>query len=247
MFLKNDIIFFDAMKEFFDLYYLISNSLKEKDIMIPGPQTNANNVRMIIEEVKTEGVIMNKSQLEKSKLSKEITKNTHNLRNVESRQTLHTTYNVNENDYFESIPNVFNSFIKPFRNIFASLNAGVLTLYEVLHKDRDAILEDLKLFVIFLEIYGTGRALRPNGEYVLLRQRRKNSCKKVDCIISDLEEIIKTDIQVHTKNPEIYKRARELADIIIEGFKALKVHLEYKLEFDGLNESSQKENHFQRR
>lgn len=131
---------------------------------------------MIIEEVKS-APNLSRRQVTKTNEAKEVTKTIINQSYVSSRQMLREIFNVRENDYFESIPIIFNEFIKPFRNTFSSLNAGVWTLYEILHHDREAMMDDMKLFIIFLEIYGTGRAVKPDGEYVTVKERRQNSIK----------------------------------------------------------------------
>lgn len=178
--------------------------------------------------------------IEKSRLAKETTRNLINTRYVTSRDALQEKYNIREEDYYNSLSTVFHSYIKPFRNTFASLNAGVLTIYEIFHKDHIATLDDLKLFIIFLEIYGTGRAIKPDGEYVSLLQRRKNSVKKIDLIIAELITLSKTEIEIEGKHAELMKEINQLSSEIIKGFKTIKAYLESKLGKGDIENAEQK-------
>jgi hypothetical protein len=79
--------------------------------------------------------------------------------------------------------------------------------------------EDFKTFLIFLEVFGTGRAIQPNGHYVELKYRRKNSIKKIDLIITDLILLFKTDFVTNVGNKEFLEKIRKLSLLIIKGFK----------------------------
>lgn len=176
-----------------------------------------------------------------------MTKNIINGRYTTSRETLLEKYGVREVDYRDSIHQIFNSYVKPFRNIFASLNAGVMTLYEILHKDHVSVLEDLKLFIIFLEIYGSGRAIKPEGEYVSIIQRRRNSIKKIDLIITELIALSKTEADPGAKHKNLGTEIQNLSITIIEGFKAIKVYLEQKIGEASFDENDKVRNHLQNR
>lgn len=57
-----------------------------------------------------------------------------------------------------------NNFFKPFLSTFSSLNGGIITLYEIFNKDNVAELKDLKLFLLLLDVYGTGKAVSDSGK-----------------------------------------------------------------------------------
>lgn len=246
LFLANDTAFFNAMRDFFDIYNLMASSLKEEDRLIseqkPGLFDN-----LAKEEVKKEPLTTDKASIEKSKNAREATKNLINLRYATSRETLLEKYGVREVDYRDSIHQIFNSYVKPFRNTFASLNAGVMTLYEILHKDHVSVLEDLKLFIIFLEIYGTGRAIKPEGEYVPIIQRRRNSIKKIDFIVTELIALSKTETDSGSKHKNLGVEIQNLSSIIIEGFKTIKIYLERRIGEASFDENDKVRNHLHNR
>ena len=246
MFLNNDTAFFNAMKEFFEIYNLMAYSLKEEDKLIYEQKQGLleSNPK---EEIKKEPISTDKTSIERSKHAKEITKNLMNVRYASSRETMQEKYGVREVDYRDSIHQIFNSYIKPFRNTFASLNAGVLTLYEIFHKDHIGVLEDLKLFIIFLEIYGTGRAIKPEGEYVSIIQRRRNSIKKIDLIVTELIALSKTEADPGSKHKNLGAEIQQLSTIIIEGFKTIKSYLEERVGEHSFDENDKERNHLRNR
>lgn len=65
---------------------------------------------------------MNKVLIKKSRDAKAYTKNLITERHQSSRVYLGKKYNVVEGDYHNAVGSLFHNYVKPFRNIFASLN-----------------------------------------------------------------------------------------------------------------------------
>lgn len=226
LFLEDDQNLFKAMKEFFEVFETLAYSLKQDDNLVAEHKVNGMNKSIFPEEIKKEPLTSNKRMIELSNQAKTATKTHINEKYVTCREFLEQSYGVGEGDYHESITLLFNAYVKPFRNTFASLNAGVMTLYEILHEDHVSTLDDLKLFVIFLEIYGTGRAVKPDGNYISLVKRRKNSIKKIDLVITELKDLYEGELLTSFKHKELAEKVRSLSWTIIDGFKKIKHYLE---------------------
>lgn len=88
-----------------------------------------------------------------------------------------------------------------------------------------------------MEVYGTGRALKPSGEYVPIALRRQNSIKKIDLIITELTNINEAELK-HEPNSKLLNDLDRLSAIIIDGLIKIKSYLEEKLNKDGMNKES---------
>lgn len=239
IFFNEDVALFNAIKGFFNIYELLAYALKKEDKLTIESKVNKGLASQLREEIKSEPLNqINKKSVEKSKEAKDNVTNLKNVRYVNSREYLQQHFDVQEGDYQHSIPALFNNYVKPFRNTFAWLNAGILTIYEIFHQDHISSVEDLRLFLVFLEIYGTGRALRPNGEYVSICTRRKNSVKKIDLIITELMNLNEGEVEANSHHKALIHLLRKLSDVIIEGFKVMKKYVEEKNSKDGIMNSS---------
>jgi hypothetical protein len=121
------------LKNFFRIYELVCISLKEEDKLAYDLKLNPELNFQALEEIKAEPTTLNKKDLENSRKTKEDTKTMMKLKHVNVRAAMQTEFGIKENEFNTSLSTFFNNYMKPFRNIFSSLNAGVLTLYEIFH------------------------------------------------------------------------------------------------------------------
>lgn len=238
IFFTDEVIFFNAIKQFFKIYELLAYSLRVEDKLTIDSKINPGKNHLLHEEIKAEPLSANKKMIEKSRQSQENIKNIRNVKYVNSRETLEASYNIKEGDYLSTVPEYFSNYVKPFRNTFAALNAGILTIYEIFHQDHVVTVDDLKLFIILCEIYGTGRALKPSGEYVPISVRRNNSVKKIDLIITELMSLNENELYSNQSLKSLADELKNLSEIIIEGLNSIKKYLEEKIHKDGLNNAS---------
>ena len=177
LFYKDDLILFGAMKEYFHIWRLIFYSLKEDDKLAIDPKAISGMNLDLLEEIKAEPSTLTKKMQENSEKARNYMTTRSNLKYVSSRESLQQKYQVTESEIDSILSDYFHNILKPFRDTFASLNAGVLTFYEIFHSDKRNHIDDLKLFILFLEIYGSGRGVRPNGDYIPIIIRRKHTLK----------------------------------------------------------------------
>lgn len=69
-----------------------------------------------------------------------------------------------------SLEEVFWNFLVPARSSISTLNGGVVTLYEICGTDAEWKLENLNLFFLLLEVYGTGRSVFDDGSMSTISQ-----------------------------------------------------------------------------
>lgn len=67
-----------------------------------------------------------------------------------------------------------------------------------------------------------------------LLERRRNSIKKVDIIIADLAKLNENELDI-TQNKGLILALQKHSDIIIEGLKLIKMHIEDKLSREGFS------------
>ena len=238
IFYKDDLELFTAMKRFFEIYELLCLALKEEDKLIIDPKNHPGFNVQVFEEIKAEIATLNRRDNLNSKAAKEFTQNRMQLRHVNARNKLQQEYGVKERDFNTSLSGLFDSYVRPFRNSFASLNSGVMTLYDIFHSDHCSILEDLKLFIVFLEVYGTGRALKPDGSYVTITKRRQNSVKKIDLILTELSSLNTNELNSTQEHRELVTLLKSLSQTIMKGLDVIKTYLEEKLVKDGLDQNN---------
>ena len=136
IFFNEDVALFNAIKGFFAIYELLAYALKKEDKLTIESKVNKGLASQLREEIKSEPPQINKMNIEKSKEAKDNFTNLKNVRYVNSREYLQQHFDVQESDYQHTIPALYNNYVKPFRNTFASLNAGILTIYEIFHQDH---------------------------------------------------------------------------------------------------------------
>lgn len=111
-------------------------ALKQEDKLIIDPKNHPGFNIQVFEEIKSEPNTLNRRDNENSKRAKEFTQNRMQLRHVNARVKLQQDYGVKESEFHSTIYSLFDSYIRPFINSFVSLNAGVMTLYDILHSDH---------------------------------------------------------------------------------------------------------------
>lgn len=133
LYYKEDKELSTAIKEFFRIYELICLSLREEDKLSYDLKFNPGLNFGILEEIKAEPTTLNKRDIENSRKAKDDTKTRMNLKHAKSIEALQQEFGIKESELHITLPMLFNNYIQPFRNTFSSLNAGILTLYEVFH------------------------------------------------------------------------------------------------------------------
>jgi hypothetical protein len=133
LYYKEDIELSNAIKEFFRIYELTCLSLREEDKLSYDLKFNPGLSFGILEEIKAEPTTLNKKDLENSRKAKDDTKTRMNLKHAKSIEVLQQEFGIKESEFNTTLPTLFINYIQPFRNTFSSLNAGILTLYEVFH------------------------------------------------------------------------------------------------------------------
>ena len=93
----------------------------------------------------------------------------------------------------QQLSDFYTQFLVPFHTVFSSLNGGILTLYEIFNRDRAAEAEDLNLFLLFLEVYGTGRVCVSEGGLQDMEERRMNTHRRVVEVIDVMSKMLASD------------------------------------------------------
>jgi hypothetical protein len=228
---------FYAIKEIFGIHDKIAWVIKEEDRLIVDSKTNESEIfQKLKEEIKSEPISETKQLEELSRKAKANMINLKGRLEQNSRMYLMTNFQLFEPDY-PLVNKLFDNYLKPYRNHLGSLNAGVMTLYDIFHQDHVAQIDELKLFLVFLETYGTGRAVRPDGSYVPIIERKKNSVKKIDLIITELASLNENELD-QSFHKGLIQHIQKHSDIIVEGLKLIKKYLEEKLKSQGIDDIS---------
>ncbi len=83
----------------------------------------------------------------------------------------------------------FKNFMVSFRSALGGLNAGVLSLYEIFSLDSNPEMQDFNMFLLFLEVYGSGKNVAENGSFTPLEELRRNSPLRVEEILVHLKKL----------------------------------------------------------